>query len=178
MKPLLLAIAILLAAGEPSARAASEISCTVFTSGGGVVTGATVTLTVALGQDVVGISTGSTHVLRHDAWPCGPPTTTAVEEDPPTALTLGLGPNLPNPFRATTELYYNLPPGAGRVSLYVFDASGRLVRTLLDGAAEPGHRHVSWDGTGDDGRRVSSGVYYGVLNAGGTRIVHRLVRLR
>jgi hypothetical protein len=53
-----------------------------------------------------------------------------------------------------------------RVSLHVFDASGRLIRTLLDRQLAPGRHSVSWDGRSQDGRTVPSGTYFYRLNAG------------
>ena len=39
----------------------------------------------------------------------------------------------PNPFNPATTLTYDLPEPT-RVGLRIYDASGRVVRTLLDGA--------------------------------------------
>ena len=50
--------------------------------------------------------------------------------------------------------------GVGDVSVTVYDAAGRRVRTLLD--AEPGRagrNEVVWNGTDDAGRSAASGVY-------------------
>jgi len=41
----------------------------------------------------------------------------------------------------------------------IFDLRGQHVRTLLRGAREAGPQRVTWDGRGDDGRGVASGVY-------------------
>jgi hypothetical protein len=51
-------------------------------------------------------------------------------------------------------------PRAGRLSLVAFDITGRRVRTLVESAHSPqGRRAVTWDGLGDAGERLSSGVY-------------------
>jgi len=65
----------------------------------------------------------------------------------------------PNPFNPVTRIRFGLPEDT-EVSLRVFDAGGRLVRTLL--ADEPlvaGYHDVVWDGRDDLGRPASSGVY-------------------
>jgi len=49
-----------------------------------------------------------------------------------------------------------------RVEVKVFDVSGRLVRTLADRefAPQTGGHTLTWDGTDNDGRQVSRGVYF------------------
>jgi len=50
-------------------------------------------------------------------------------------------------------------PRAQPVSLRVYDASGRLVRTLLSETRDEGRHEVVWDGTDDRGQRAASGSY-------------------
>jgi len=59
-----------------------------------------------------------------------------------------------------TTIQYDVPSVAGNVSLVVYDLSGRVVRTLLDGPASPGSHAAVWDGKDGSGRAVASGVYY------------------
>jgi hypothetical protein len=70
--------------------------------------------------------------------------------------------NYPNPFGRMTTIEYSLPR-PGHVRLYVFDAMGRLVKTLVDQPQGPGEQCVTWDGTGNSGRRVAAGVYFYIL---------------
>jgi len=67
--------------------------------------------------------------------------------------------NAPNPFNPETRINYALG-ASGKAQLRVFDASGRLVRTLVDGPREAGQLSVVWDGTNDEGRPLASGVYF------------------
>ena len=48
----------------------------------------------------------------------------------------------------------------GHVSLRVYDVSGRLVRTLVDGEKGAGYHTAVWDGRDDAGTEVASGVYF------------------
>ena len=73
----------------------------------------------------------------------------------PDALTLRAA---PNPFNPRLEISYALPR-AGAVRLDVFDARGRLVRTLLQSHAPAGDGVLVWDGVDAGGRPVASGVY-------------------
>ena len=66
----------------------------------------------------------------------------------------------PNPFNPSTMVSFDLAK-AGSVTLRVYDSTGRLVRTLLDGVPyEPGTWHEVWNGRDSSGRSVASGVYH------------------
>jgi hypothetical protein len=65
----------------------------------------------------------------------------------------------PNPAFGRANVSYDVPL-ATDVSLTVFDASGRLVRTLESGTRKPGRHTATWDGTDTRGRRVANGVYF------------------
>ncbi|MCI0636612.1 MAG: T9SS type A sorting domain-containing protein, partial [Actinobacteria bacterium] len=78
----------------------------------------------------------------------------------------------PNPFRASTQLAFRLP-SAGSVSLKVYDAQGREVATLADGALAPGPHVRAFDGG-----RLASGVYWCRLSAGGRVETRRIVLIR
>ncbi len=76
----------------------------------------------------------------------------------PSAPTGHLDDAAPNPFNPRTTLRFELDrPDV--VQLVVFDAAGRRVRTILDGAFAAGPHEAEWDGRDDAGRSVASGVY-------------------
>lgn len=77
-----------------------------------------------------------------------------------------LGANYPNPFNPQTVIAFELPTAA-TVSLRVYDLAGRLVATLVEGAAVAGTHTATWTGRGDDGLPVGSGVYLYRLTAEG-----------
>jgi hypothetical protein len=64
----------------------------------------------------------------------------------------------PNPFNPQTRLVFELPR-ASVVSVRVHDLSGRVVRTLVDGAREAGRHEAVWQGRDDRGQPLASGVY-------------------
>ena len=72
----------------------------------------------------------------------------------------------PNPFRESTTFRFQLHH-AERVSLRVYDASGRLVRDLFDDWARAGETEIAWDGRNDVGRRLPAGTYFYRLRAAG-----------
>lgn len=75
--------------------------------------------------------------------------------------------NAPNPFNPSTQIRYDVPPGGGRVTLEVFDVSGRLVRRLVDEVLSPGPKTATWTGLDERGQRVSTGVYFYRMSAPG-----------
>jgi hypothetical protein len=91
------------------------------------------------------------------------------------APTASLAQNHPNPFNPATTIGYLVPPGAGRVTLRVYDVAGRAVRTLVNAEQESGPQSVSWNGRDDRGAAVSSGVYFYRLSANGVDLSRRMV---
>jgi len=65
----------------------------------------------------------------------------------------------PNPTTSSTTIGFTLP-SAGKISVAIYDASGRLVRQLLNGADRAaGDQQMVWNGQSVDGKRVPSGTY-------------------
>jgi hypothetical protein len=85
--------------------------------------------------------------------------------------------NQPNPFNPVTTIAFTLSNG-GPARLEIFDASGRLVRTLVDRPMMPGTHQILWDGMDEDGRSVGSGVYFYRLRAGAFEQSRRMTILK
>jgi hypothetical protein len=86
--------------------------------------------------------------------------------------------NSPNPVMPMTRIAFMLPSApSGAVTLRVFDAQGRLARTL-DRAFGPGLNEVVWDGSRDDGRPAAPGVYFYRLGVGELAFTRRMVLVR
>jgi hypothetical protein len=83
----------------------------------------------------------------------------------------------PSPFRALTSIRFTL----GRsetITLFVHDAAGRRVATLLDGPLAAGPHEIQWNGGGDDGRRLPPGIYFVSLTGHGWHESGRALLLR
>jgi hypothetical protein len=65
-------------------------------------------------------------------------------------------------------------PEAGRVSLVVFDVTGRPVRALLEQQLAAGVYEPAWDRRDEHGRLAAAGCYFVRLNAAGRSIVRKL----
>jgi hypothetical protein len=90
----------------------------------------------------------------------------------------GLSRPRPNPFNPVTTLNVTVAVG-GIVHLRVYDASGRLVRTLIDGEVyRPGTSAVRWDGKNEAGNAVGSGIYFAQMETGGSSYRQKLVLLK
>jgi flagellar hook assembly protein FlgD len=60
----------------------------------------------------------------------------------------------------------------------VFDASGRIVRTLARGAFDSGAHEIEWNGLDETGHAAAPGRYFVRLRAGRLEKTIDLVRLR
>ena len=64
-----------------------------------------------------------------------------------------------NPSSSGWDIVFGLPV-SGTVRVGVYGVTGRLVRKLAEGSRTQGYHVVSWDGTGEPGRRLSPGIYF------------------
>lgn len=90
---------------------------------------------------------------------------------------IALEPGAPNPFRAATRIAFRLP-AARSADVTIYDVTGRLVRTLLNGPQPAGYGEVTWNGRDAAGEIAASGVYYVRLRSGGEERTRPVVHLR
>jgi hypothetical protein len=88
-----------------------------------------------------------------------------------------LGQNYPNPFNPSTRIAFGLAT-RGHVRLCIYDASGRLVRTLVDESRAAGRYEEAWDGRDGHGHAAASGIYLYRLDAGAFTETRKMVLLR
>jgi hypothetical protein len=103
----------------------------------------------------------------------GAPTSSAATADPASlaasaATAPGLSLSSRNPGRGAA-LQYVLAAN-GHATLAVYDAQGRVVRTLIDQDAAAGTFRATWDGSGDSGDALAKGVYFARLTSGGRTV--------
>lgn len=80
--------------------------------------------------------------------------------------------NYPNPFNPTTRIKYSLQKSS-HVSLKVFDVLGREVASLVDGVQDADVKGIEFDAG-----KLSSGVYFYRLQAGGFVETKKMVLMR
>jgi subtilisin family serine protease len=94
------------------------------------------------------------------------PTISAVETEAGASPAVhALHPNAPNPFNPMTWIRFDLAR-AGRITLQVVAADGRMVREWNEDLSAGRHR-VRWDGRAASGSQVGSGVYFARLTVSG-----------
>jgi len=83
----------------------------------------------------------------------------------------------PNPFTTETAIHYQLScPNA--VTIGIYDVSGQLVQTLVNGHRGAGNYSVRWDGRSQDGSRVSNGIYFCRMQAGDYTSATKILLMR
>ena len=90
--------------------------------------------------------------------------------------------NFPNPFNPETWIPYTLAHDA-EVNILIYDVEGKLVRHLDIGQQQAGrylsrNTAVYWDGKGQLGESVSSGIYFYTLKADEFSEIRRMVILK
>jgi len=86
-------------------------------------------------------------------------------------------PGYPNPFNPTTTIPFQLV-SQERVSLRIYDAQGKLVRTLADEVMPAGLHNEVWDGKDNSGIQASTGMYFVRLVAGSYEMTRKVVMIK
>ncbi|MCK4302740.1 MAG: hypothetical protein KAY24_00700 [Candidatus Eisenbacteria sp.] len=100
-----------------------------------------------------------------------------IEPVRPSRLSLTVS-SRPNPFVSMTSLRLTIPADVSEASLTIFDASGRMIRTLHEGAIDSGMHAFSWIGKDEQGQPVPAGTYYCRAQSGEASVVTRMIRLQ
>jgi 5-hydroxyisourate hydrolase-like protein (transthyretin family) len=91
-------------------------------------------------------------------------TSTDVETSVSQPTDFSLSQNYPNPFNPTTTIHFALPNNSN-IKLTVFNVLGREVKLLETGYKQAGSFTSVWDGTDNNGNKLSSGLYIYRLEA-------------
>ncbi len=83
----------------------------------------------------------------------------------------------PNPFNPQTTIVYTIAETAP-VTLGIYDAAGRLVRSLVDGPRAAGRHTELWNGLDDRGAAAASGVYFVRLESAGRVTTQKAVLMK
>lgn len=86
--------------------------------------------------------------------------------------TVSLKGNFPNPFNPETSIAYTLSHDS-QVILSVYDLSGRLVETLVDGQQYPGEFSVDWSA-----QQLPSGMYIARLMVNGESFTKKMMLMK
>jgi len=102
------------------------------------------------------------------------PLIVGIEDDRNAALPaeFSLAQNYPNPFNPTTTITFNLPK-SDFVNLRIYNASGQLLKSLVNEQKSAGTHSVQWDAS-----MLSSGIYFYRIRAGEYSAVHKALLLK
>jgi len=85
-----------------------------------------------------------------------------------------LHPVYPNPFNPSTTIQFDIPVEMhGDASLQIFDVTGKLIETMINGNIERGKHEVIWDAG-----NLPSGIYFVQLKSGDKTITQKLTLLK
>lgn len=98
-------------------------------------------------------------------------------DDLPAGAKIALAQNHPNPFNPRTKISFAMAD-AGRAEVTVFDAQGRIVKTLFAGELGAGSHEVFWLGDTDDGEPAATGLYFYSLKANGDSETRKMLLLK
>ena len=140
------------------------------------------TLSATAGQPAAVVLTGTSYSLWAGFWAgIGGAYTADVGDDPSGAadppLALRLHAVTPNPLVDHALVRFDLPR-EGPVHLRVYDIAGRLQAIIVNETLPAGRHQRLWNAAGDDGRPVSAGIYFVLLEAQSTRMRQRVVVMR
>jgi hypothetical protein len=90
---------------------------------------------------------------------------TSTDEDAEVPVITALNGNYPNPFNPETTISYSVKNSAP-VAIEIYNTKGQKVRTLVNETKASGNYSVRWDGTDENGQKVTSGVYFYKMNTG------------
>jgi len=71
----------------------------------------------------------------------------------------GMSAPYPNPFTSEITIPFITNEENENVQIYLYETSGRQMRTLHNGAIGIGYHEIKWDGSDDQGARIAQGIY-------------------
>ncbi len=101
-----------------------------------------------------------------------------IEVDVPVPTEYALMGNYPNPFNPTTHIRFQLPEKS-EVTLKIYDMRGNLVDTpALKKSFDAGEHDVNWTAQDKSGRKVASGMYLYLFQAGSFQKTGKMILLK
>ncbi len=83
--------------------------------------------------------------------------------------------NYPNPFNLETMIEYSVSK-PGMTKIYIYNALGQRIRTLLEMQQQTGIHQVVWDGRNENGDFMNSGIYFcKIITLGFVKIMKMLL---
>ena len=104
-------------------------------------------------------------------------TSTANEDPVQIPEITSLQGNFPNPFNPETTIRFGLKE-AGKIKLDIYNTKGQHIRTLVNDDLKAGYHNTVWNGTDDNGKPVSSGMYLYRMQATGVNQTRKMMLMK
>ncbi|MBN1480992.1 T9SS C-terminal target domain-containing protein [candidate division KSB1 bacterium] len=85
--------------------------------------------------------------------------------------------NFPNPFNSGTTFDFYLPEDHA-IEIAIYNTVGQKIAVLEQGKFQAGSYRTHWDGVDDSSRKVASGIYFCIFQAGSIRLTRQIALLR
>jgi len=92
-------------------------------------------------------------------------------------LITALNGNYPNPFNPETTISFTVK-AATPVTVEIYNTKGQKVKTLVNETKAQGNHTVNWNGTDDNGTKVSGGVYLYRMSSGKYTSTKKMIMLK
>lgn len=101
---------------------------------------------------------------------------TGINQERETALASGyiLKQNYPNPFNPSTNIQFAIPK-TEQVKIRIYNTAGQLVKEVVNKQFTSGSHTITWDGTNNNGYKVSSGAYIYSLETSNQKISRKMI---
>ncbi|MFQ5641293.1 MAG: cohesin domain-containing protein, partial [bacterium] len=89
--------------------------------------------------------------------------------------------NYPNPFNLATTIRFGVPQvplGMTHIILDIYNVNGQKVKRLVDEEKPPGYYSIQWDGRDNNGRVVSTGIYFYTFRAEKVQFSQKLLLIK
>jgi len=73
--------------------------------------------------------------------------------------------NYPNPFNPTTTISFSTTESTKHTEINIYNLKGQKVKKLVEKVLPAGQHSITWNGTDENGKPVSSGVYFYKMKA-------------
>jgi photosystem II stability/assembly factor-like uncharacterized protein len=86
--------------------------------------------------------------------------------------------NYPNPFNPETAISFSTTESTEQTELIVYNMKGQKVKQLISEQLSAGQHSTVWNGTDDNGKSVSNGVYFYKMKSGNYQETKKMILLK
>jgi len=86
--------------------------------------------------------------------------------------------NYPNPFNPVTTISFAITESSANTELVIYNLKGQKIRQLINDHLSAGQHSVVWNGTDDNEKTVSSGIYFYKLKTDNFEKTKRMILLK